>query len=373
MPSHSPARTADLHEQVMHECAAMARYALASGMKLSPSLMSEVERIRTIAAPGPAEMAALVRIHTQLAVLVAPATPRALILLGDDGHDSSRLAWLGHVGVVRRMMLVAAVSLLLFLAVNLSSAVDKPTLNILEASGLPALTLEAWWVSAAAMGASFAMLMQVSDYIVKRTYDPKHEPGYWIRFLLGIMAGMILAALIPVPRDSTFSDLGKPTLAMLGGFSASAVYRILIRLVETVESLFRPNVKDEIAQRERAAQSRANEESSQTRVALAGQIVRLQQQLASGATSTDITGGLQQILAALVPETASDAAAPPAGTVAVGNIPIVGAPDPASGGAASPAASSQDGDAPAADDATAPATGDGDAPASESTAASAAG
>jgi len=371
MPSHSLARAANLHEQVMHECAAMARYALASGMKLSPALMSELEKIRLAASPGPAEMAALVRIHSQLAVAVAPATPRALLVLGDEAHTSTRFAWLGHVGVVRRMMLVAAVSVLLFLAVSISDRVTDPTLNLLLANDLTAFYIEVWWVSAAAMGASFAMLMQVSDYIVKRTYDPKHEPGYWIRFLLGIMAGLILAALIPVPKDSTFADLGKPTLAMLGGFSASAVYRILMRLVDTVESLFRPSPKEEIAQRERAAQMRANEETSQSKVALAGRLVRLQQQLSAGAGPADLTGELQKILNTLVPETAAAEPDPaPAGTVAVGNIPIVGpATDPTASGdgdgdsgemepAAAASASAGDGDAsPAAESSDPPAAG----------------
>lgn len=367
MPSHSSVKTANLHEQVMHECAAMARYALASGMKVSPTLMSELEKIRQTASPGAAETAALVRIHSQLAVLVAPATPRALLLLGDDQHNAPRFAWFGHVGVVRRMMFVSAVSVLLFLLVSLTPTVDDVTKTLLKTNGWDALAIEAWWVSAAAMGASFAMLMQVSDYIVKRTYDPKHEPGYWIRFLLGIMAGLILAGLIDVPTTGGLAALGKPTLAMLGGFSASAVYRILNRLVDTVESLFRPSPKEEIAQRERAAQVRANEENSQSKVALAGRLVRLQQQLSAGASPADLTGELQKILGVLVPETApSEVEAQPAGTVAVGNIPIVG-------DAASPTASAGDGDAESAEMEPAAATAsasseDGDAsPAAEST------
>src|SRR3954468_17835273 len=160
MPSRSPARAANLHEQILHECAAMARYALASGMKLSPALMSELEKIRQAASPGPAEMAALVRIHSQLSVLIAPATPRALLVLGDEDHTSTRFAWLGHVGVVRRMMLVAAISVLMFLAVNVSDKVGPEATDLLRASGLNAIALEIWWVSAAAMGAAFAMLMQ---------------------------------------------------------------------------------------------------------------------------------------------------------------------------------------------------------------------
>src|SRR5215218_3441710 len=151
------------------------------------------------------------------------------------------------------------------------------------------------------MGASFAMLMQVSGYVVKRNYDPKYEPSYWIKFFLGIMAGFILVTLVPVDgvKDKTLS-LAQPTIAMLGGFSASAVFRILTRLVEAVESLFRGDAKEEISRRESDARSRATEETSQVRMGLAAQVVRLQQEVSTGADPAALTARLREILATLV-------------------------------------------------------------------------
>lgn len=67
-------------------------------------------------------------------------------------------------------------------------------------------------------------------------FDPKYEPSYWIRLLVGIMAGLILASLIPVDPDA-LNGLGHPTLSLLGGFSASLVYRILNLLVSFVEDI----------------------------------------------------------------------------------------------------------------------------------------
>jgi hypothetical protein len=50
------------------------------------------------------------------------------------------------------------------------------------------------------------------------------------------MAGLILASLIPLD-PAALNGLGKPTLSLLGGFSASLVYRILNLLVGMVEDI----------------------------------------------------------------------------------------------------------------------------------------
>lgn len=330
--SHSPNK-ADLFEQVLHECSAMAQFALASGKSVPPALISTIDRMSRATREQPRDIAALTRVHDQLCKLVTPATPRALLLMGSD-HAPGKLSWIGHVGVVRRMMVVAAISMLLFLAVSVSSEVDNPNLTLLEANGWTAVFLEAWWVSAAAMGASFAMLMQVSQYIVKRNYDPKYEPSYWIRFLLGIMAGLILAALVPIQHaNGTGVELGKPTIALLGGFSASVVYSILTKLVETVESIFRSSSSEQIAEREREARARAGEDVSQSKIAVAGQIVQLQHRIAAGASAGDLSASLQQILNSLVPPAESQPAAAEdnsqAATIALPGIPIVASDAPA--------------------------------------------
>src|SRR5215218_5972866 len=177
------------------------------------------------------------------------------------------------------------------------------------------------------MGASFAMLMQVSGYVVKRNYDPKYEPSYWIKFFLGIMAGFILVTLVPVDgvQDKTLS-LAQPTVAMLGGFSASAVFRILTRLVEAVESLFRGDTKDQIDRR-------VSEETSQARIGFAAQVVRLQQEVSTGADPAALTARLREMLGALVPESGLEpveqpvSPVAPEGTIALPGVTVVSAPE----------------------------------------------
>jgi hypothetical protein len=333
MASHSVPMT-NLREQLLHESVAMAQYALASGMRMPPGAAPALEQARTAADGAGPDIAAIVRVHDQLSKLVAPATPRALLLLGPDHVMGSRgwMSMMGSVALVRRVMIAALVSMAVYIVVGLSPDVNDKVLTVQNSGGIKLLLNELAWISSAAMGASFAVLMQVSGYVVKRNYDPRYEPSYWIKFFLGVMAGFILVQLMPLAKlAGTNGEVSQLMLALLGGFSASAVFRILTRLVDAVESVFRGDVKDEIARRETDAQNRATLESSQARIGLAGQIVRLQQEIAAGADTGKLNTRLQEILGALVPDSVpepspAEPAAPPEGTIALPGVNVVSEP-----------------------------------------------
>ena len=108
----------------------------------------------------------------------------------------------------------------------------------------PLLINELYFLSAAGIGASFFILFKISHYIVNNKYNPKYESYYWIRFLLGLIAGLILASLIPeiplIPEEDL--SLARPALALLGGFSTVGVYSILESLMNMVKS----NVEEKI-------------------------------------------------------------------------------------------------------------------------------
>jgi len=329
----------NLREQLLHESVAMAQYALASGMRMPPGAVATLEQARTASEGAAPDVAAVVRVHDQLSKLVAPATPRALLLLGPD-HAAADRGWvsmMGSVALVRRVMIAAIAAMLVYIVVGLSPDVGASIQTVQNSSGAKLLVNELAWLSAAAMGASFAVLMQVSQYVVKRNYDPRYEPSYWIKFFLGVMAGFILVQLMPLVKlAGPNGDVSQLMLALLGGFSASAVFRILTRLVDAVESVFRGDVKDELARRETDAQNRATLESSQARIGLAGQVVRLQQEIAAGADAGKLNTRLQEILATLVPDSVAEPAPsssseppePPApeGTIALPGVAVVGEP-----------------------------------------------
>lgn len=316
MSSPSHARAPGLRDQILRECAEMVRYALSSGKRVPASLVGSVETALTAPA-GTADLAALAGAHERLAKLVAPATPQALVLFADEeGKQRGLLRLPGPVRLVRRMSLAALVSVLLFIASSLSPRVSHESGDVLDSFGWDLLANEVFWLASAGVGASFAMLFQVNEFIVDRSYDPKYESSYWIKFLIGVIAGFILVALIPLDglegaagaAGATGDEaarrtqaLARPTLAMLGGFSASAVYRILNRLMSTVEGLFRADPREEAALREQAAGARAAEEAAASRLGMASRLVELRQQVAAGASPDEVSRLLAEMVSAMVP------------------------------------------------------------------------
>ncbi|HYJ80750.1 MAG TPA: hypothetical protein VEW03_14140 [Longimicrobiaceae bacterium] len=303
MSASSGRSSYSMREQILREAIEMIRFAFSSGKSVPTSVVETVERYQSHPLDLPTlDSGALVLAHSRLTKIVAPATPRAILLLADESGGGGRLGFLGPVGLVRRLMVVAIVSVVVFILISLTKMVNDTGVTVTTDWGLSLLVNEVFWLAAAGVGASFAMLFEVNSYIVRSTYDPKYEPSYWIKLLLGVMAGFILVTLVPVKEDPGTAELARPTIAMLGGYSASAVYRILTRLVDTVESLFRGNAKDLIAEREQAAAARGAEESSRTRVTLAARLVDLQQQVATGADSAAITGRIRDLVSSLTPE-----------------------------------------------------------------------
>jgi len=247
--------------------------------------------------------------------------------------------------------------MVVYIVVSLSPEVNATVRTVQSSSGMKLFLNELAWLSAAAMGASFAMLMQVSGYVVKRNYDPRYEPSYWIRFFLGVMAGFILVQVVPMAGFAGVDpNVPQLLLALLGGFAASAVFRILSRLVDAVESLFRGDTKDQIARAEEVARARATDETQQVRVGLAAEAVKLQQEIASGATPEQLARRLQDIVGSVLPEAprlgppsdqpVDQSPDPSTASIALPpDTPIVGAPAEAEGetepaAAAEPASSS---------------------------------
>jgi len=294
-----------LRDQLLREAVEMVRYAFASGKSVPTSVVDTVERYESHPADAAAlDPAPLVLAHSRLATLVTPATPRAIVILA-QGDADSRFSFLGPVTLVRQLMVVAILCVAAFVVIGLDKATGATPVNFTNTWGWRLFLNEMWWLTAAGVGASFAMLFRVNEYIEKSNYNPRYAPAYWVKFLLGVMAGYILVALLPLDLQTPGSSgipLMQPAVAMLGGYSASAVYRILTRLVEAVEAIFRGDARELIAEREQAAAARAAEEASRARVRLAVRLVDVERLLATGASTDHVATAIRDILSSLTPE-----------------------------------------------------------------------
>jgi len=375
-----------LKEQLIQESCSMVRHLVTNGTRVPAQLVHTIDQFEMASEQGRrVDVVALAAAHERLARLVAPAKPGTLYLLDEAYHPSGQIS-LGPVKLVRDLVRVAMACVAVFIVLSVVELVDAhaaidvfgvepPTGPVRgEATGdnhtmmvIKIILERVFWLSAAGIGASFAMLFQLNDQIVSRTYDPDETASYWVKFFLGVVAGFILVALVPIDTgavDTGAEALGPPTIALLGGFSASAVYRILTRMVEALESIFSGGAKEQVLVAERAAVTRAAEETSQARMAVAGQLLEVQQQMAAGMSSEEASARLRRVVAGLMPAGPDgfDTAAAP--TDKVPALVVVSAPEDAP-----VEASAQDAAAPEDTSARADAAGAEAQPAEENAAA----
>ncbi len=303
-----------LKEQLVLECTAMAKHAFASGLQVPGKVLRVLDAFTVTGGSPPGEPGGgssdslpLNQAHERLVKIVEPAKPRTILLMDNEAGQPGLLKFLGVVPFIRRMMLAAIVCLILFIAISLSPEINNQphSWDMFQSSGWALLLKELFLLSAAGLGASFTALFKANRYIVEGTFDPKYESSYWIRFSLGFIAGMILATLIPI-EESVSADFGKPLLAMLGGFSADLVYRIISRIIETLEALFRGDTRVMAQAQQEHAKARAAEEDIQNRARTASNIMKIQQEISPQMKPEEIKEKMGKLLADTVGIDAED-------------------------------------------------------------------
>jgi hypothetical protein len=274
---------------MLRECRAMASHALASGDEVPASVLQTIQALGPTpqnASPTPneqssADMEQLTAAHQRLVTIVAPATPRAITLLQQEAAAGGVKRFFGAVPLVRQLMAAALIFLVMLVAFATSDATSVlpgaagNQWSIFTSSGKPMLIRLLFLMSAAGMGACFAGLFRPNRFVVNETYDPKYAMTYWIRLLLGLIAGVVLCELIPVGDDPSLQGIGKPSLALLGGFSGNTLYRILERLVQSIESVVRGDERDVAEAEARVLLAQANQKAAEHRVAFLAALIGL--------------------------------------------------------------------------------------------------
>ena len=219
--------TLNITEHLQQECEAMAKHALESGSGLPVSIVQTLDKFNRLEPNGHSDndLEQLTIAHAQLVKIVAPARPETLLLLAAENQQNLFCRTLGPVPLIRHLTVTAVILLAAF-----------ATMTILG----PGKAYDmAYYLVAAGLGGTFFGLYKANCYIVANTFDPTYAFSYWIRITLGLIAGLILATLIfPNGVEGSGSlPLTPAIIALLGGFSADVLYRILARLVEVLELL----------------------------------------------------------------------------------------------------------------------------------------
>lgn len=99
------------------ECHEMASYALSKGITIPPKLTSIlVNETQDNDESLSQKVSKLTTVHNRLAELVSPAKPEAIMLMAEEQRKGSPFLFLGKVPLIRRMMLVAIVSLFILIS-----------------------------------------------------------------------------------------------------------------------------------------------------------------------------------------------------------------------------------------------------------------
>ncbi len=276
-----PESADSLATQLVGECSAMARYALSNGFEIDANTVDRLHALmeKSTLAAVPDDVKKIAAIHQVLAKIVYPATPRSIRLLAQEQARRPLLYFLGPVPLIRRLSAVAIIFLVLLLVTSLHHDVnvDNINLGLLNSDNHVLFLNQAFLLCAAGLGASFSALFLANSFIARATYDPRYDSSYWSSIILGIIAGIILVELLPSSlfEDGTMRNFGKPSLAMLGGFSSNVVYRFLRRLVDSLETLVKGSGASEAEQQKAMLQVKAAEQKTQINAETASKLVVL--------------------------------------------------------------------------------------------------
>lgn len=303
-----------LRRQLYMESRAMAEYALSKGKAVPAAVIKAITIFEpefednddkkngdeTKKPEEKPDITPLVKAHEKLSSIVTPASPQTILLLDLEQEAPSIWKFLGPVALVRQMSLVTILSIIGFIFIVLFPEVNTSGGKILEQNGVPLLMNLAFFIVSASMGACFTSLYRANQYITSGTFDPTYQASYWIRYLLGIISGLILATVISDKAllGIEFLEQGilRPLLAILGGFSADLVYTFLNRIIETVRQLFQGSTDNLIKQKAQEAQIKAAAQIDQARMSMVSDLMKVQQELGMESTPEELRTRMNEIM-----------------------------------------------------------------------------
>ncbi len=300
-----------LKEQMYLETVAMAKFALANGKKIPETCAKSIEDFeeKMDTPEGKKKQVTLGEIaqaHAKLAALITPTKPvvaRKLVQTKEAGRLKLLFSSMGLIG---QMILVSIVSLVFFITglVLVFYFDTKPADFSATFVYFSQLIL---YIVAAGLGASFSALYKAEQYSTEGTFDPAHYSSYWIRFLMGLISGLVLAVII---SESAFdgSDqlltkgVARPVLALLGGFSAELFHTFLSRFVEAFKSLFKGSADGIVAAKILKIKSELENIQAQGEMKMARNLMKLQKDIGKDISHEEITKRVNELLDGLLPD-----------------------------------------------------------------------
>ena len=249
-------------EEYLVDIKRMLRRCRDQGMQVPDAVARDISQALGTRGTSPDEtrLEVMLRVHGSLSAIIAPATPRSLAATEFNWNDARSVRTYVLLTILIIGALVGLVGYVMTLdshgaPVSVNSALGwvaqstdvgngrlmQSALNVVApvattSISKSALLMQLNYLFAAMLGAAFNGLLTGYNYLKNRSFDPDYVAVYLIRFVVGLLAGVVLANLGSefFQGDETLRKLGPGIIALLGGYSAEAVRQILDRLVEVL-------------------------------------------------------------------------------------------------------------------------------------------
>lgn len=276
---------------LLEESLILYRFAMDRGQSLNPELTEQLFTIAQDIDLDPNNVPAgvmsnLSTIHQTLCTTITPATPKSARYLFEQKCMHARFKTLGDIPLVRQFsaLTIMLLSGLFIVGSQPEVNADSIELGILHSQGMGLLLNLTFILICAGLGSCFSTLFKVNGFIAKGSFDPSYSTTYWSRLVLGMMSGIIIVELLPATlfSDDSLGSFGKPTMAMLAGFSADLVYRILEKLVNAVKSVLQGDEQSRLDMLEAKKQAEISQYSQSSRMEAAEKMMQVSKYMSNG-------------------------------------------------------------------------------------------
>jgi len=290
--------TQTMMDEKVEQIKTMLDFLLQSGTEISSDITQKIDHVLCLQDKAEEKSCKdIIDLHVLLSQLIKPAIPRG-IYGRKSGFvtkvtQSPWIVWqmLG-IGIFFLAGIVYLSGFGYITAENLApDAQNTENVSIY----LPSIYL----LFAAGLGAAFYNLNRMYNYIVTNSYDPRYVSSYWIRLVLGMVAGFMIAQMIELDIDSIY---GKPMLALIGGYSVEVVSWALGRFVDTLKTLIQGSQETSVELFQNKLDAGITEHKIKAKAKLSQQIMDAKAKLPVADKDTPAAKALDELLTHILNE-----------------------------------------------------------------------
>jgi len=228
-PDH-PAMTSNL-KVLQSDIAIMLEHAVENGISLPTSINLTDEANSTTQVSN----------YNELVKAIAPSTVKSIRYIKSEIVDKKGQKKWFQIPVFNKCLVIAVIALIALIGVSLSPNVNEQNQSngLLASSGMTLFLNLLFICSASLLGVMFYLLKTISTKIKNYTLLPVDNIEINASIIIGVISGFIISELVSFSTGTFGSsiEVNKMTFALLGGFSADAIFTTLQGIVNKLKML----------------------------------------------------------------------------------------------------------------------------------------